>query len=71
MNLIIFGPHISLPSWLDKLILSYCAIGIIPRIKNKFVEIVAAEECYLTEKNVNNIEGAVVRNMSSIWARWL
>ena len=71
MNLIIFDPHISLPSWLDKLILSYCAIGIILRIKNKFVEIVAAEECYLTENNVNNIEGAAVRNMSSIWARWL
>ena len=55
----------SLPSWLDKLLLSYCAIGIIPRTKNKFVEIVAAEECYLIENNVNNIEGAAVPNMSS------
>ena len=43
-----------------------CTIRVIPRTKNKFVEIVAVAECYLITNHVKNIKEAAVPNVPSL-----
>ena len=48
----------------------FAQLGIIPRTKNKFVEIVAVAECYLITNHVKNIKEAAVLNMPSCKISW-
>ena len=45
--------------------IAFAQLGIIPRTKNKFAEIVAVAGCYLVINHVNNIKEAAVPNMLS------
>ena len=45
--------------------IAFAQSGDIPRIKNKFVEIVAVAECYLITNHVKNIKEAAISNMPS------
>ena len=45
--------------------IAFAQLGDIPRIKNKFVEIVAVAECYLITNHVKNIKEAAVPNVPS------
>ena len=42
---------------------AFAQLGVIPRTKNKFVEIVVAAECYLITNLVKNIKEAAVPNV--------
>ena len=50
--------------------IAFAQLGIIPRTKNKFVEIVAVAECYLITNHVKNIKEAAVPNMPSCKISW-
>ena len=50
--------------------IAFAQLGIIPRTKNKFVEIVAVAECYLITNHVKNIKEAAVLNMPSCKISW-
>ena len=41
--------------------IAFAQLGVIPRTKNKFVEILAVEECYLITNHVKNIKEAAVK----------
>ena len=43
----------------------FAQLGVIPRTRNKFVEIVAVTECYLITNDVKNIKEAAVPNVPS------
>ena len=45
--------------------IAFAQLRVIPRTKNKFVEIVAVVECYLIKNHVKNIKEAAVPNMPS------
>ena len=45
--------------------IAFAQLGVIPRTKNKFVDIVAVAECYLITSHVKNIKEAAVPNMPS------
>ena len=41
--------------------IAFAQLGVIPRRKSKFVEILAVEECYLIINHVKNIKEAAVK----------
>ena len=41
--------------------IAFAQLGVIPRTKNKFVEILAVEECYLITNHVKNIKEATIK----------
>ena len=41
--------------------IAFAQLGVIPRTKYKFVEILAVEECYLITNHVKNIKEAAVK----------
>ena len=45
--------------------IAFAQLGVIPRTKNKFDEIVGVAECYLITNRVKNIKEATVPNMPS------
>ena len=45
--------------------IAFALLGVIPRTKNKFVEIAAVAVCYLITNDVKNIKEAAVPNMPS------
>ena len=50
--------------------IAFGQLGVIPRTKNKFVEIEAIAECYLITNHVKNIKEAAVPNVPSWKISW-
>ena len=50
--------------------IAFAQLGVIKRTKNKFVEIVAAAECYLIANNIKNIKEAAIPNIPSCKISW-
>ena len=50
--------------------IAFAQLGVIPRTKNKFDEIVGVPECYLITNHVKNIKEATGPNMPSCKTSW-